>query len=338
LCYVLMDPQKNQTSSTVPVEYYVPQYHVQQNQQNTIPYPQNPVYVVANYNMPPNGPPMYFQHVQQPMPPQVMAPPTQVVVMPPAPTTRVEEPTTKLGHFSKFFSSLFLCMFFPFLSLFIVFAFETTMLTKLGAIFAHFNMVLWVAFYMISLGSFIDMTDSWNNCNYDTINNNYNYNSTYNQPNYACSSSNSDNSGIYAISAPFFFISILLGIWAGLLFKKYLRLYKVADPKERAAPLANIGRGSDFTAGFLMSFFLPVLGSGIIICVNKSVKCRYGSVVGLASMFLAFGVASSAFWFLGFITGNPCLWVGLMMLECAIIHFERIIVSSEVSGGYIFQS
>jgi len=337
-----MDPQKNQTSSTVPMEYYVPQYQVvQQNQQNTIPYPQNPVYVVANYNMPPNGPPVYFQHAQQPMPPpQVMAPPTQVVVMPPpAPTTRVEEPVTKLGHFSKFFSSLVLCMFFPFISLFIVFAFETTMLTKLGAIFSHFNMVLWVAFYMISLGSFINMTDSWNDnsgCNYnDTLNNN---NSTIGHPQIVCGPSSSTNSGIYGLSAPFFFVSILLGIWVGLLFNKYLRLYKVADPKERAAPLANIGRGSDFTAGFLMSFFLPVLGSGIIICVKNSVKCRYGSVVGLASMFLAFGVASSAFWFLGFITGNPCLWVGLMMLECAIIHFERIIVSSEVSGGYIFQS
>jgi hypothetical protein len=46
-------------------------------------------------------------------------------------------------------------MFFPLLSLLVVFGMETPMMSRLGSIYGNVNMILWLAFYFISIGDFV---------------------------------------------------------------------------------------------------------------------------------------------------------------------------------------
>lgn len=282
------------------------------------------------------------QYLQQPLmqfapPPQQQTFPMQAVYIQQPPTA----PSNKnfLGSFGSFLKGLLLSMFFPLISLLVVFAMDTPSLTRLGSVLGNANIFLWLAFYMLSLGAFDDYFERPYYCDYhnNNYNNNYNYNYNYtnnynyNQPNYndpSCSSS----SPLYFISIPFFILAMATFIFAGRMMFNYMKAFKQTNVERSHLPSDSVGSNSGFVAGLIVSFILPIFGSALMLMVNRQLKSRYGVMMGLALFFFVFGIASVPFWFLSFVSGNPCLLIGMVLMECTILHFQRLIATINIAS------
>jgi len=209
-------------------------------------------------------------------------------------------------------------MFMPFLSLMFVFAMESTSMTRIGCVLGNANMFMWIASYFLSVAEFF-LTGSL--CDLEGGE----------AEGEGCGEDVATFTLFSYISIPFYAIGVAFYVWCAILLKRYFVAYRFPESApQRSRAVANIGNACDFTYSFLVAFFIPIPGAAIVLCVNRSIQSRFGVLTGFGVCLLAFGIASIPFWFLGFLSGNPMLLMGMIIIECSIIHFKRVIIASEI--------
>jgi hypothetical protein len=259
------------------------------------------------------------------MTPVYTAPPAHFQVAPPAPIVSVQTPSTlssdaylkqkQLGSLSHFIRNQLVGFFIPVLSSLFVFSLETPLLSKVGNLFGNFNAWLWLGAYFVSIARFDE-------ANQYCYNNSYYYNGYY-QYDYSCPPYTSP---FYYISIPFWIISLVFFICSIISYRRYTAEFRKRIDSTDAMRYAQGEKGcaGDFAIGFLVTLFIPVLGSAIVLACNRKYMARFGVALGLCVLFLVMGAVSIPFWYLSFITGNPCLFLGLFMTEIVVLHFHRV--------------
>ena len=153
------------------------------------------------------------------------------------------------------------------------------------------------------------------------------------------------NSGnpFYWASLPLWVLSVLFFVLGGVVYKRYAVKFQESTRPADALHYSHVERGStgiasnasryinfwkgDFLVGFFASFFIPGLGTGIVLASNRRYMARYGAALGFCLALFAFGIASTLVGWMGFMTGNPGLIVGLFMAEIVVVHFHRVIMT-----------
>ena len=79
-----------------------------------------------------------------------------------------------------------------------------------------------------------------------------------------------------------------------------------------------------FAVGFLVSFMVPFVGSGIVLACCRRYMARFGVVLALSILIFIGGIICIPFWHVGYSVGNPCLVVGVFLIEIVVFHFHRI--------------
>jgi len=295
--------------------YPYPQSHPSQQPQPFQPshpsqYPQQNFFP-SGY-IPPNPQP-YMPFSAQAAPPQQMENPSQIAKF----DTEAFLPKDKkhFGNMWGFLGTLAFGFLLPLMSCIVIFAMETSHLSRIGVLMGNANMFIWMGSFVISLQRFVQDMQS---VHYDGDDNNH------------TAQSGESSYFLYWIALPLIIIGFVFYGISFRLFKKFVREYS-AEGAERMQVHSPAGSCRSFLPAFLISFFFPIVGSTIVVLATKNLRGRYGALAGMAAMLIALGIMSVPIWVLSFITGNPMLLIGLTLLECSIIHFRRAIISAELS-------
>jgi len=255
----------------------------------------------------PNLMPQPAYHVQENYPVQVVH----------IPASSFHFGPKKMGSFNNFFQNLIFGFFIPLISLVVVFGLETPMLSRIGVVAGHVSIFLWLACYFVSFIMFFQEQ-------------NYYY---YNDESYNEQQADDRNTQIIflVISAVFAFLFFVTFIILMVQWRRFMKYFKTpeAAPERPQAFYSTLGTPVSFILSFAISCFLPFIGSVICLCVSRSIRSRFGAVLGLSTM-IFFGGLGQAFAPFSFFTGNPMLFVGLIMVESTFVHFYRLIEATKL--------
>jgi len=214
------------------------------------------------------------------------------------------------GNMWGFVGSLSIGFIVPLISCIVIFAMETSHLSRIGVLLGNANAFIWVGTFLISVQRFVQDMSS---VQYD-----------------AHTHHGDEGYVLFWFAVPLIFIGLAFYGISVRLFKKFVREYS-SEGAERMPVHSPAGHPRSFLIAFLVSFFLPIVGSAFVVLSTNNLRGRYGALAGMAAIMIAFGLMSVPIWIFSFITGNPALLLGIALLECTIIHFRRAIISAELS-------
>lgn len=202
---------------------------------------------------------------------------------------------------------------------------------RIGSLLSTAHLFFWTGAYMISTGVAIVQNFGMP---YVAYSYSYTYNSAYSYYDAEEAYENFQTAKIfYFISLPFFVLSAFMYVIVFKHWRTYCSLYKnPAFASEVMNLRANIQVGTmfHFLFCFSISFFFPIVGSMLGLTLSSSLKARYGIVLGMSCSFLAIGFIAIFVWFLGFLTGNVFLLLGLFLTTSAVVYYERALMTARM--------
>jgi len=200
------------------------------------------------------------------------------------------------GTFMEFVGGLFFGLIMPFFSL-ITFVFESSQLARLGVMFGTADFFLLTSVAMIQAL--------------------FRYNQELGNSVFI----------VAIITVIFFFISVILLVKSTRQLWRFLAAYE-ATPNKQPHELVSVasppGEKRDYIISCILSFLFPVLGSFIRLKVNNSLQSKYGIVKGLSWNWIIGG------FLLGLLANGFFLLFGLILLQCANVHFRRAYVCAGI--------
>jgi len=218
-----------------------------------------------------------------------------------------------LGDFGNFLRMLLLGFFCPIIGAIFVFALETTHLSRYGVTLGTANAFLWFGTAFISLDILFSRISENNQI--------------------------FDRSGqiLLWVAAGFLICAIVLYLVSISIWKKFIFLYR-SDLAEdvRVKVSSPLGTKCQCYGSFIISFFIPVLGSVLALIMSRSLYSRKGALMGFATIFTLIGLTCVPT-VIGYVTGNAALIIGVTLIECTYVHFKRAIASAESEELYTIE-
>jgi len=129
-------------------------------------------------------------------------------------------------------------------------------------------------------------------------------------------------------------VGIIFLVIAVMSFRRFLYIYRIRQektPEEKVKVISQIGCRKEFLITFFVSLFFPVIGTFIgLIARRNYLYGRYGALSGFGCFLLVVGILCS------FTAHIPVpLFIGLFIVEFALVHFRRAIICAEISQDAI---
>jgi len=197
-----------------------------------------------------------------------------------------------LGTVTEFFWNLVFATFVPILAPLIVFSLETSQLARLGALYGTADFFLALAVGVFHLAPHMG----------------------HHHP------------AGWIIAGVTLLIAIILFVSSCRKFWYHLWQYEQVVAKNKAEGMtvvSEVGRKCEFVVSFLLSFFLPILGTLIRIGCRRTLQSRFGAMKGLAWFLIILGAVTLAI---------PVLIGGLFLLQVSKLHFQRAIISASAAS------
>jgi len=96
---------------------------------------------------------------------------------------------------------------------------------------------------------------------------------------------------------------------------------------ERLKSDSPLGIKYHYWTSLFISVLFPILGTTVVLVLNRSLYSRKGALMGLAIFFVMLGALFVPWYSVGYISGNLPLIVGLVLMQCTFVHFQRAIAS-----------
>jgi len=204
----------------------------------------------------------------------------------------------QLGNLTNFMQGLVFGAVAPILSLIGVFGFETSKLTRTGALFGNANFFLLFAAGLVS----------------SVIRHGLN-----------------PHIKLYALIP--LFLGIIFVMVSKCSFRRFLYVYRTRTNKtesEEVKVVSEAGKCCSFLTGFLASLFFSLLGASIVLIARRrNLRARFGAFAGLGVSLIIGGVV------LLFVKGIPpvLIGMGLFLIQISAVHFKRAIASALAKEG-----
>jgi hypothetical protein len=196
-----------------------------------------------------------------------------------------------LGTVTEFFWNLVFATFVPILAPLVVFSLETSQLARLGALYGTADFFLAVAIGAFHFAPHLHHAAGW------------------------------------VVAGVTLLIAIILFASSCRRFWYHLWQYEQVVAKNKAEGMtvvSEVGRRCEFIVSFLLSFFLPILGTLIRIGCRRTLQSRFGAMKGLAWFLIILGAVTF---------GIPVLIGGLFLLQVSKLHFQRAIISASAAAS-----
>jgi len=251
----------------------------------------------------------HFVPAQMHTVPYAMVPQQQSTVSNYPPTTTRSNTTTNasvaaapvhrnIGTWTNFLTCYVLGTFFPIVSHLFIFALHPTIIGRLGGAFSLANVLMGLGLQLWVCGALLNgylLGGVW-----------------WFAPFCMCSF------GAYVVA---------LRIW-----KDYKESIQVCQPEDRPQipPGMEVGTVSDYALAFLVSCFIPIMGSLLAILAKpRSLRVRYGTTSGLGYCFMMlsflglilYSTTLSVTWLL------PAYWLGSTIFSFGLVYYPPILIS-----------